>query len=113
MYRGLSMRREALKGHLDMLLLAVLQSTPGHGYAVIQRLAAASGGAFDLPEGTIYPALYRLERRGFLESREVEFEGRRRRVYEITAAGRESLVTHVDEWRSFSLSIRRTLEAAG
>jgi PadR family transcriptional regulator, regulatory protein PadR len=96
-----------------MLLLAVLQSEPGHGYAVIQRLAEASGGAFDLPEGTIYPALHRLERQGRLVSREVEFEGRRRRVYETTTAGREALVAHVDEWRSFSVSIGRTLEAAG
>jgi PadR family transcriptional regulator, regulatory protein PadR len=96
-----------------MLLLAVLQPEPGHGYAVIQRLAEASDGAFDLPEGTIYPALHRLERKGLLESREVEFEGRRRRVYAITSTGREALVEHVDEWRSFSISIGHTLEVAG
>jgi PadR family transcriptional regulator, regulatory protein PadR len=107
------MRRETLRGHLDMLLLAVLWSEPGHGYAVIQRLADASGGAFDLPEGTIYPALHRLERQGRLVSREVEFEGRRRRVYEITPTGRVALAEHVDEWQSFSVGIGRTLEAAG
>ena len=49
-----------------MLVLSVLQSDPAHGYAVIQRLAARSDGAFDLPEGTVYPALYRLERGGLL-----------------------------------------------
>jgi PadR family transcriptional regulator, regulatory protein PadR len=107
------MRRETIRGHLDMLLLAVLRREPGHGYAVIQRLADASHGAFDLPEGTIYPALHRLERKGLLESREVEFEGRRRRVYAITSTGREALVEHVDEWRSFSISIGHTLEVAG
>lgn len=96
-----------------MLLLAVLRPEPGHGYAVIQRLAEASRGAFDLPEGTIYPALYRLERAGLLASHEVEFEGRRRRVYEITDAGEAALVQHVEEWRSFSLGIGRTLEATG
>jgi PadR family transcriptional regulator, regulatory protein PadR len=96
-----------------MLLLAVLRREPGHGYAVIQRLAEASDGAFDLPEGTIYPALHRLERKGLLESREVEFEGRRRRVYAITSTGREALVEHLDEWRSFSISIGHTLEVAG
>jgi len=96
-----------------MLLLAVLRREPGHGYAVIQRLADASHGAFDLPEGTIYPALHRLERKGLLESREVEFEGRRRRVYGITQAGREALRAYMDEWRSFSVSIGQTLEAAG
>jgi PadR family transcriptional regulator, regulatory protein PadR len=96
-----------------MLLLAVLRREPGHGYAVIQRLSEASDGAFDLPEGTIYPALHRLERKGLLESREVEFEGRRRRVYAITSTGREALVEHLDEWRSFSISIGHTLEVAG
>ncbi|MGH3427482.1 MAG: PadR family transcriptional regulator [Mycobacteriales bacterium] len=107
------MGREALKGHLDMLLLALLRTEPGHGYAVIQRLAEASDGAFDLPEGTIYPALYRLERAGFLRSRETAFEGRRRRVYEITPSGTRALAAQVDDWRAFSVSIGRTLEAAG
>jgi PadR family transcriptional regulator, regulatory protein PadR len=107
------MRREALKGHLDMLLLAVLRAQPAHGYAVIQRLAEASAGAFDLPEGTIYPALYRLERAGLLESRETAFEGRRRRVYEITPSGEQELARHMDDWRAFSLSIGHTLEAVG
>jgi PadR family transcriptional regulator PadR len=96
-----------------MLLLAVLRREPGHGYAVIQRLAEASDGAFDLPEGTIYPALHRLERKGLLQSREVEFEGRRRRIYEITPPGREALVEQVDEWQAFSIGIGRTLEVAG
>jgi PadR family transcriptional regulator, regulatory protein PadR len=107
------MRREALKGHLDMLLLAVLRGEPAHGYAVIQRLAEASGGAFELPEGTIYPALYRLERRGFLASRETAFEGRRRRVYEVTAAGERELAGNLVEWRDFSRDVGRTLEATG
>ena len=104
---------QALKGHLDMLLLAVLRSGPGHGYAVIQRLADSSAGAFDLPEGTIYPALHRLERARLLRSHEVTFEGRRRRVYALTPAGEEALEAHVADWRAFSTSIGRTLEASG
>jgi len=50
-----------LKGHLDMIVLAALSSGPAHGYAVIQEIQRRSGGAFELPEGTIYPALHRLE----------------------------------------------------
>ena len=56
------MRAEALKGHLDGLILASLQARPAHGYAIAQDLRARSDGAFDLPEGTLYPALHRLER---------------------------------------------------
>ena len=55
-----------LKGHLDMIVLAALSSGPAHGYAVIQEIQRRSGGAFELPEGTIYPALHRLEQAGLL-----------------------------------------------
>ncbi|MBA3412243.1 MAG: helix-turn-helix transcriptional regulator, partial [Actinobacteria bacterium] len=60
------MRSEGVKGHLDLLLLAELDRGPGHGYALIERLRDRSGGAFDFPEGTIYPALHRLERAALL-----------------------------------------------
>ena len=66
------MRAEALKGHLDLLLLAVMEDGPTHGYAVIEELRQRTGDAFDLPEGTVYPALHRLERAGLLESRWAE-----------------------------------------
>ena len=62
------MRSEALKGHLDGLILATLQVGPAHGYAIAQTLRARSDGAFDLPEGTLYPALHRLERAGMVAS---------------------------------------------
>ena len=58
------MSSEQLKGHLDPLVMAVLEGGPAHGYAIIEALRARSGGVFDLPEGTIYPALHRLERGG-------------------------------------------------
>lgn len=105
------MRSEALKGHLDMLVLSVLQGDPAHGYAVIQRLAARSEGAFDLPEGTVYPALYRLERGGFLVSSETVVDSRRRRVYRLTPAGEDALTERVMEWKSFARSVGRTLQA--
>ena len=79
------MRGEALKGHLDGMLLAALAAGPAHGYMVIESLREASGGAFDLPEGTVYPALHRLEQAGLIKSRWSRASGRRRRIYGLTA----------------------------
>jgi PadR family transcriptional regulator PadR len=100
------MRAETLKGHLDLLLLSVLEGVPAHGYLVIDRLREASDGAFDLAEGTVYPALHRLERAGLLESR-WDGEGRRRRIYELTARGHAALVTSRSEWRGFAAAVSR------
>lgn len=95
-------RAQQLKGHLDLLLLAVLDGRPAHGYAVVAGLRERSEGAFDLPEGTVYPALQRLERAGLLGSRWAQGSGRRRRVYEITGAGATALHAHAEEWREFA-----------
>jgi DNA-binding PadR family transcriptional regulator len=102
------MNNEALKGHLDLLLLAVLSEGAAHGYAVIESLRRQSGGQFDLPEGTIYPALHRLEKQGLLKSRWLEDAPRRRRVYELTIRGRQSLAKRREEWRVFSGAIDAT-----
>jgi PadR family transcriptional regulator, regulatory protein PadR len=99
------MRGESLKGHLDLLILATVEPEPRHGYAVIETLRATSGGAFDLPEGTIYPALHRLERAGLLASRWSAHEGRRRRVYRLTAAGKAALREQSDEWSVFARAV--------
>lgn len=102
------MNGETLKGHLDLLLLAVLADGPAHGYAVIEALRRRSGGLFDLPEGTIYPALHRLEAQGLLASRWQEALPRRRRVYELTVAGRQALAQRQAEWRSFAAAVNAT-----
>src|SRR5215204_2456287 len=81
------MQSESLKGHLDALILAVVATAPSHGYALIEELKLRSGGSFDLPEGTVYPALHRLERAGLLASSWAEASGRRRRVYRLTPQG--------------------------
>ena len=83
----LPMRPELLKGHLDALLLAVLEPGPQHGYAVIEALRVGSNGALDLPTGTVYPALHRLERAGLIASDWQTVGGRRRRSYHLTPAG--------------------------
>jgi PadR family transcriptional regulator len=101
---------EALKGHLDLLLLAVLEKGPAHGYAVIESLRARSGGAFDLPEGTVYPALHRLEKDGLLRSQWSEQTGRRRRVYQLTPKGVGTLARRRSEWGQFSRAVDATVE---
>ena len=100
---------EALKGHLDLLLLAVLENNPAHGYAIIETLRQRSGGTFDLPEGTIYPALHRLERDGLLESDWSEEAGRRRRIYRLTPKGLQALAKRQQEWLQFSQAVQSTM----
>ena len=103
------MLSEALKGHLDLLLMAVLENGPAHGYAIIDTLRRRSEGTFDLAEGTIYPALHRLEDNGSLTSQWSEEAGRRRRVYALTQKGRQVLVKRQQEWRQFSQAVESTV----
>jgi PadR family transcriptional regulator PadR len=100
------MEGEMLKGHLDMIVLAALAGGPAHGYAVIAEIRRRSGGAFDLPEGTVYPALHRLEQKGLLTSRWTKAEsGRERRVYSLTRSGRRALADHHAVWQRFAEAI--------
>jgi DNA-binding PadR family transcriptional regulator len=100
------MRREQLKGHLDLLLLSVLVDGPAHGYAVIAQLRERSAEEFTLPEGTVYPALHRLEAAGLLQSHWADQAGRRRRLYELTARGVSVLADLQGEWRRFSTGVQ-------
>ncbi len=100
---------EALKGHLDLLLLAVLAQRPAHGYAVICALRERSGGTFDLPEGTIYPALHRLERQGLLSSCWLDDLPRRRRMYTLTPKGEQAFTRRREEWQHFAKAIDATV----
>lgn len=96
------MNRERLKGHLDLLLLSVLAAGPAHGYAIITALRARSEGTFDLPEGTVYPALHRLEDAGMLVSSWSDAGGRRRRLYALTSEGQAALAAERTEWKRFA-----------
>jgi len=100
---------EALKGHLDLLLLAVLEKGPAHGYVIIDMLRERSAGTFDLPEGTVYPALHRLEQDGLLSSQWSETGGRRRRVYQLTPQGRLALAARQEEWKRFARAVFSTV----
>jgi PadR family transcriptional regulator PadR len=99
------MRGEVLKGHLDLLLLAALREEPAHGYRVVELLRERSDGLFELGEGTVYPALYRLEKRGLLASAWESGSGRRRRVYRLTARGEKALTVKRSEWRAFANAV--------
>jgi transcriptional regulator len=108
------MEGEMLKGHLDMIVLAALGTGPAHGYAVIEAIRANSSGALNPPEGTIYPALHRLEAAGLLDSHwEHSPVGRRRRVYALTRRGRATLAEQRTTWDRFSSAIGALLGASG
>lgn len=111
-YSCLAMRgilSEALKGHLDLLLMAAVEAEPAHGYALIREIRERTQGTFDLAEGTIYPALQRLEDDRRLRSDWREVEGRKRRVYRLTATGRAELARRRKDWRTFTLAVTRVL----
>jgi PadR family transcriptional regulator PadR len=104
------MRAEELKGHLDAMLLAALEDGPRHGYAVMEGLRQSTGGRLDLPTGTIYPALRRLEQAGLIAGSWSVVGGRRRREYQLTAAGRRALAGRRADWLDFSRMVSAALE---
>jgi PadR family transcriptional regulator PadR len=103
-------RAEVLKGHLEGLLLAALEAGPRHGYAIIEALRDGSDGRIDLPTGTVYPALHRLERAGLIRGDWSHTAGRPRRTYQLTPAGRTALGTQRAAWREFVSAVGALLE---
>ena len=104
------MKADALRGHLDALLLAVLDDEPRHGYAIIEALQERSSGELALPTGTVYPALRRLERAGYVESAWSTVGGRERRTYRLTNAGRRVLADERAAWHDFTSVISAVLK---
>jgi DNA-binding PadR family transcriptional regulator len=100
-----------LRGHLDLLLLATLYRIgPAHGYAVITALRERSDGAFDLAEGTVYPALHRLERDGAVTSSWDTSAPRKRRTYALTRTGRAALRVKQSQWQQFARGMQAVVE---
>jgi PadR family transcriptional regulator, regulatory protein PadR len=95
------MKADALRGHLDPMILAVVEHEPLHGYAIMEALQARSGGEVDLPTGTLYPALRRLERSGYLQSEWSTVGGRKRRTYQLTRSGKKVLAAERQDWSTF------------
>jgi PadR family transcriptional regulator, regulatory protein PadR len=94
-----------LQGHLDGMLLAILEAEPRHGYAIVEEMCRRSDGEFELAEGTIYPALHRLEAAGLLSSRWEVVSGRRRRVYALSRSGAAAVGERVASWRAFRSAV--------
>ena len=100
-----------LKGHLDAIVLAALEAGPAHGYAIIEAIKRRSGSTFDLPEGTVYPALHRLEQAGLLASSwTTPPGGRKRRVYSLTKGGGAALTERRKAWGRFSHAVDASLK---
>jgi transcriptional regulator len=105
-------RTELLQGTLDLLLLRVLALGPNHGWGISNRIRQMSQEGLSASQGSLYPALHRLELRGEVGSEMTPSENNRRaRVYTITAAGRRRLKMEQKSWEHFALSMQRVLEA--
>src|ERR671930_1470513 len=109
---SLPVKADTLRGHLDALLLATLDGRRLHGYAIIEALQLRSGGALDLPTGTVYPALRRLERAGYVASEWSTVGGRQRRTYRLTSSGAQTLRAERQAWREFTIAIEGVLGSA-
>ncbi len=102
-----------LHGALDGLILKVLSRGPSHGYAVARAIEETTGEDLLVEEGSLYPALYRLERKGWLDAEWGTSDlGRRVKLYRLTAAGRERLAAEVAAWRRFSTSVSKVMFAS-
>jgi transcriptional regulator len=105
-------KSEVLQGTLDMLVLRALQLQPMHGWGITERIEQWSESVLQLGQGTLYPALYRLERQGLIRSEwRVTANNRRARYYALTAPGRRHLNQELADWRRMSRAINLVLEA--
>lgn len=106
-------KTELLQGTLDMLLMRAVSDEALHGYALVHRLNIISGGRLSVPQGSLYPALHRLENQGLLKSTWGETDtGREAKFYKLTAKGRKRLDSEMAEWRELSLAISMILGTA-
>ena len=107
-------KTDSLQGSLDLLVLKVLSRRPGlHGYAIMTAIQAISGEKLRVEEGSLYPALHRMEEAGWIRARWVTKDsGRRARLYELTAAGKKQLGAEESRWQAVTAAINRVLREA-
>ncbi len=106
-------KRDLLPGMLDMLVLKTLTVQDMHGYSIAQHLQRLSNDAIQVEEGSLYPALYRLEERGWVKSEWGKSENNRRaRFYSLTAAGRRQLGVEEENWRRLVLAVGKVMQTA-
>jgi PadR family transcriptional regulator, regulatory protein PadR len=105
-------KTELLRGTLDLLILQSLRTGPNHGLGISRRIAQVTQGAFDVRPGSLFPALHRLEEKGWLSSDWGESENNRKaRYYRLTSAGSKQLKAETLNWDRVSLAIARALKA--
>jgi PadR family transcriptional regulator PadR len=105
-------RLDLLQGTLDLLILRTLRLTPMHGWAISERIQQISEDVLQVNQGSLYPALHRLEHRGWIRAKwGVSELGRRARFYELTAAGRRQLEVERENWARLTAAIGRVLES--
>ena len=103
---------DLLQGTLDLLILKSLQAAPLHGWAISRRIQQMSSEVLTVNQGSLYPALYRLEDRGWIAARDaLSDEGRRIRIYRLTAAGRRQLAHEINSWRAFAAAMTQVVDA--
>ena len=103
---------DLLQGTLDLLILKALAAGALHGWAISKRIEQMSHEVLTATQGSLYPALYRLEDRGWITGAEAQSaEGRRIKVYRLTAAGRKQLAEEIDAWRAFSAAMNHVVSA--
>jgi PadR family transcriptional regulator, regulatory protein PadR len=103
-------KTQLLQGTLDLLVLRILELAPNHGWGISTRLQEMSKDGLKTSQGSLYPALHRLEQRGEVKSTMTASENNRRaRIYTITASGRKRLSEETETWEAFALSMRRVL----
>jgi len=101
---------ELLQGTLDMLILKAASLGPLHGYGILLRIQQISKDRLEIQQGSLYPALYRLERRGWVEAEWGTSElGRRAKLYRLTDAGREQLAAEMLTWKRFAAGVSKVL----
>jgi PadR family transcriptional regulator PadR len=104
-------RGDLLRGTLEMLILRSLEDGPMHGYGITERLQRVSEDVLTVDEGSLYPALYRMQKRGWLKSEWGRSENNRKaRFYSLTAAGRKQLATASAAWQRFSVAVAQAME---
>ena len=103
---------EILQGTLEVMILRTLERTPSHGYGVARAIERASGGTLTIEEGSLYPALHRLLKRGDVTAEwTITEQNRRARVYRLTAQGRTRLAEQISAWERVSRAVTRVLDA--
>lgn len=108
-----TLSKDRLHGTLDALILRTLSSSPRHGYAIARWIEQTTGDAIQVEEGSLYPALHRMEQRGWIESDWGKSDvGRKAKIYRLTSTGRKQLRLETAEWTQFATAVSRILTPA-